>query len=88
MRKSRASTPGGRQGSIELVGKAFKLAGKKGNPGGLEARSQVMGSEGKAPRQMWLDPFGHGFGILLEFGFYSKSTEDPPEGFKQESGMI
>lgn len=61
------------------------MQGKKGGWSGPRP-GQRPGVRGQG--QIWSDPFGHGFGILLEFGFYSKSNEKTLERFKRESGMI
>lgn len=60
----------------------------QGKKGGRSGRGRVKGQGSEVKGQIWSDPFGHGFGILLEFGFYSKSNEKTLERFKRESGMI
>lgn len=61
------------------------MQGKKGGQSGPRPgqRPGVRGQD-----QISLDPFGHGLGILLALGFYSKSNEKTLESFKRESGMI
>lgn len=93
VRKSRESTGGwgaggGGHRKYTICGQAKPPTWREGKgTQRLELRTKVMGSEGKAQADV-VGPFGSEFGILPEFRFYSPSSENTPESFKQESGLI